>query len=145
VIEHRRARASIAGALVHGVDVVDVERIERMLADHPERFPARVFTDRERRDVLAHGRAAERYAARFAAKEAVLKALGCGWSGGVAWTDVEIRRDDLGRPSVHLAGEAARIARRLGIGAWLVSLSHSRRTAFASVIGLADPGAPVAD
>ncbi len=122
--------------LAHGIDLVEVARIAKMLADHPERFRDRVFTP----DEIAYcessrKRAAEHFAARFAAKEAVLKALGTGWRDGIAWTDIEIRRDPAGVPSVHLAGEAAAAATAAGITRWLVSLTHTADLAQASVIG----------
>lgn len=118
---------------------MEVERIARMLADHPERFRDRVFTPGE----IAYcessrKRAAEHFAARFAAKEAVLKALGTGWRDGIAWTDIEIRRDPVGVPSVHLTGEAAAVASAGGITRWLISLSHTASLAQASVLGLGE-------
>ena len=78
----------------------------------------------------------QRYAARFAAKEAVLKVLGTGWSGGIAWTDVEVTREATGRPTVKLHGEAAKIAEQCGITALHISLSHLQGHALASVIGV---------
>jgi holo-[acyl-carrier protein] synthase len=124
------------GVLVHGVDLIEVPRIERMLGQHPERFVERCFTASEREYCEAGGpRRAERYAARFAAKEAVFKALGTGWGQGVAWTDVEVRRDDAGAPSVHLTGRAALRAAELGVERWAVSMSHTESSAMASVIG----------
>ena len=107
-----------------------------MLSEHPERFRDRVFTP----DEIAYceasrRRSAEHFAARFAAKEAVLKALGTGWRDGIAWTDIEVRRDPAGAPSIRLSGEALRIAESLGIRAWLGSMSHTASLAQASVIG----------
>ncbi len=124
--------------LAHGVDLVEVARIERLLADHEPRFIERVFTDGERAYADANpARRGEIFAARFAAKEAVLKAIGTGWSGGIAWTDVEVVRDDAGRPSVKITGEAA-VAARTRFGddpvAWFISLSHTGGFAMASVI-----------
>ncbi len=114
-----------------------------MLADHPERFRDRVFTP----DEIAYceasrKRAAEHFAARFAAKEAVLKALGTGWRDGIAWTDIEIRRDPAGIPSIRLSGEAAAIAAEHGIRAWLVSLTHTTTLAQASVLALGHATGP---
>jgi holo-[acyl-carrier protein] synthase len=125
--------------LAHGIDLVEVARIAKMLADHPERFRDRVFTPAE----IAYcessrKRAAEHFAARFAAKEAVLKALGTGWRDGIAWTDIEIRRDPAGVPSVHLTGEAAAVGSSLGITRWLISLSHTSTLAQASALGLGE-------
>lgn len=122
--------------LFHGVDLVEVERLARAIRDHAGRFEARVFTPHEQEYADARpGRRDEHLAARFAAKEAVLKALGTGWSGGIAWTDVETRRDDDGPPTLRLHGEAARVAESLGIRHWKLSLSHTRTYAIASVIG----------
>jgi holo-[acyl-carrier protein] synthase len=119
----------------HGVDLVEIARIERMLDDHGDRFSARCFTEEER--AYAEASAAvrgERYAARFAAKEAVLKALGTGLRDGIEWTDIEVRRSAAGAPCVELTGRAADIARSLGIGSWSLSLSHAGGMAMASVI-----------
>ena len=122
--------------LVHGVDLVEVERIEAMLADHGGRFLDRVFTPTERRDADAGGRRrAEHYAARFAAKEAVFKALGTGWSGGIDWRDVGVVRLPGGQPTVCINGEAARVAQTKGIASWALSLTHTSTHAMASVVG----------
>lgn len=118
----------------HGVDVVEVERVARLIAEHGERFLTRCFTPIEQ----AHGRGtrrhAEHLAARFAAKEAALKALGTGLTHGIAWTDVEIRSDPSGRPTLVLSGHAAIRATDIGADRWTVSLSHTRGLAVASVI-----------
>lgn len=119
--------------LRHGIDLVSVARIARMLADHGERFMERCFTSDERA-YCTGPRAAEHLAARFAAKEAVLKAIGTGWSGGIAWTDIEITRSGTGRPGVALFGEARRHAAAQGLHEWELSLSHAGGFAMASVI-----------
>jgi holo-[acyl-carrier protein] synthase len=124
--------------LAHGIDIVEVPRIAKMLGEHGERFLDRCFTAAEREYCLAGKRRDEHLAARFAAKEAVLKALGTGWKNGIAWTDVEVVRDQSGAPSVRLHGAAAAAARERGIGAWSLSLSHTEGYAVASAIGLAD-------
>ncbi|MEC9372890.1 MAG: holo-ACP synthase [Planctomycetota bacterium] len=127
----------------HGVDLVEVARIQRMLGDHPERFAERCFTPSERAYCdEGDRRRAERYAARFAAKEAVMKALGTGWRDGMAWTDIEVRRQPSGAPVLFVTGRAAEIASGLGIRRRLISLSHTDGHAFASVIalGAAPPG-----
>jgi len=122
--------------LVHGVDLVDVARIASLLDSHNDRFLDRVFTTAERRYADASDVSrAERYAARFAAKEAVFKALGCGWSGGTAWTDVGVEHLSGGAPSVVLQGRAADLAREHRIGRWHLSLTHVGGMAMASVIG----------
>ncbi|TVS01138.1 MAG: holo-[acyl-carrier-protein] synthase [Phycisphaerales bacterium] len=121
--------------LAHGVDLVEVSRIERMLAKTGDRFAERCFTESERAYCQSGGKLrAERYAARFAAKEAVMKALGTGWTGGVAWTDIEVTRDGTGRPAIALHNEAKALAERAGLREWVVSLSHTGTTAIASVI-----------
>ncbi|MBL0927786.1 MAG: holo-ACP synthase [Phycisphaerales bacterium] len=120
--------------LGHGVDLVDVARIERMLADHTDRFRQRCFTAGE----LARGegsrREAEHLAARFAAKEAVFKALGTGLADGLTWTDVEVITEPSGRPRLRLHARAAEVAALLGITAWSISLTHTDASALASVI-----------
>jgi holo-[acyl-carrier protein] synthase len=118
----------------HGIDLVDVSRIERMLIEHGERFRERCFTVGEIAAADASGRAAEFLAGRFAVKEAALKALGTGWSRGIAWTDVEVVTDNSGRPGVRVSGQAARIAESVGVARWWVSISHVGGHAVASVI-----------
>ncbi len=125
----------------HGIDIVEVTRIARLLEEHGERFLQRVFTPGELGYAAAGRRRDEHLAARFAAKEATLKALGTGWRSGIAWTDVEVVLLPSGAPTLRLHGKAAEIAQRQNIGAWLVSLSHTRDYAVASVIGIA--GEPV--
>jgi holo-[acyl-carrier protein] synthase len=119
----------------HGVDVVEVARIQEMLRAHGERFVERCFTLAEQR--YAEGgskRRAERYAVRFACKEAVLKALGTGWRSGIAWRDVEVRHQAMGQPHLVLAGRCAELAAEKRIRQWHVSLSHTAQIAMASVI-----------
>lgn len=124
--------------VAHGIDLVEIARIEAMLAEHGERFTTRCFTEGEQAYAEAGARTrAERYAARFACKEAVLKALGTGWREGISWRHVEVRRDPSGRPHVALSGRCAELAEKMGIGAWHVSLSHTRGNAMASVIATA--------
>jgi holo-[acyl-carrier protein] synthase len=121
--------------VAHGVDVVDIARIDAMLREHGRRFTRRCFTDREQRYADATPRLrAQRYAARFAAKEAVLKALGTGWREGISWRDVEVRRAPSGRPGLVLAGRCLELAGDLRIERWHVSLSHTPQCAVASVI-----------
>jgi holo-[acyl-carrier protein] synthase len=122
-------------AIAHGVDIVEVSRIREMIAAHPRRFVARVFTEHESAR-SAGRRRAEHLAARFAAKEAVMKALGTGLSDGIAWTDIEVVSLPTGAPSVRLHGRAAEIASDRGIDDWLISLSHIETVALASVIAL---------
>ncbi|MGP1272624.1 MAG: holo-ACP synthase [Phycisphaerales bacterium] len=124
--------------LALGTDLVEVQRIAGLLRRHGERFRARCFTPRERADSerSGDGRAPERYAARFAAKEAVAKALGTGVSGGIAWTDIEVELGEKGEPSIRLHEHAARRAHELGIRAWLCSITHTESLASATAIGL---------
>ncbi|MDY7109736.1 MAG: holo-ACP synthase [Planctomycetota bacterium] len=126
----------------HGIDLVEIARIEGMLAEHGARFRQRCFTDAEQAYAeAAGGRRAERYAARFAAKEAVLKALGTGWRDGIAWTDIEIVSEPSGRPGVTLGGRCAEIASELGIRRWRISLTHAGGFASASALACGGSGA----
>ena len=121
----------------HGIDIVETDRIRRLIEQHGAHFLDRVFTPAEQAYCNAsRKRALEHFAGRFAAKEAVLKVLGTGWRGGIAWTDVEIVKDPSGQPKINLTGETARIAQELGIAKWHVSISHIETHATASAIGL---------
>jgi len=119
--------------LTVGVDLVEIARIERAIERWGERFLRRVYTPYE----IAHcrGRIPE-LAVRFAAKEAVSKALGVGiwWRGGISWLDAEVRADPLGKPEVFLYGRARTRAESLGVGVWAVSLSHTGEHAIAMVV-----------
>lgn len=118
----------------HGVDIVEVQRIARLLREHGDRFLNRCFTPAEQ----AHGRGTRRYAehlaARFAAKEAALKALGTGLTCGISWKDIEVVSEPSGRPALRLSGAAAARAREIGAERWTISLSHTETHALASVI-----------
>ena len=119
----------------HGVDVVQITRIEAMLAEHGERFIQRCFTSDEQAYAEAGNKLrVERYAARFAAKEAVLKALGTGWSQGTSWRDIGVIRTPNGQPGLVLTGRCAELASELQITQWHISLSHTADLALASVI-----------
>ena len=118
----------------HGVDIVETARIKQLLGEHPERFLERCFTPGEQADSKSSRRHLEHLAARFAAKEAALKALGTGWSQGIGWTDIEVVRAESGKPSLKISGRAAEIAHQQGITAWHLSMSHIESTAIASVI-----------
>ncbi len=121
--------------MVVGVDLVEIPRVERMLARYGERFLERVFTPGE--VLYARGRTPE-LAARFAAKEAVAKALGVGMRmlspEGIGWREVEVLGDQRGRPEVYLHGRAAKRAQELGLTEWAISLSHTREYAVAFVV-----------
>ncbi len=122
--------------LGHGIDIVSVDRIDQMLRDHAQRFMDRCFTADEQAYCNPMQRRAEHFAARFAAKEALLKAMGKGLTDGIEWTNIEIRRDPSGQPSVHLAGRAAAVASDLRIERFFVSLSHTDSHAVASIIAV---------
>jgi len=119
-----------------GLDAIEIERIERSLERHGQRFLDRVYTAREQ-ETGAHRRDRSAFlAGRFAAKEAVLKALGTGWSGGIGFTDVEVLRLASGAPQVTLHALALERARELGIEGFLISITHTRRDAHAVAIAL---------
>jgi holo-[acyl-carrier protein] synthase len=123
----------------HGIDIVETERIRRMAQDHGQRFLDRCFTPAEQAYCQRNERRChEHLAGRFAAKEAILKVLGTGWSGGIAWTDIEILPHRSGQPLVTLTGETATVANRLGITRWHISISHIETHATASAIGERD-------
>jgi holo-[acyl-carrier protein] synthase len=121
--------------LATGVDLIEIARVERALERYGERFLARVFTPTE--ILYSRGRVAE-LAARFAAKEAVSKALGIGVRvlarDGIGWQDVEVTGNERGKPLVRLAGRAAERAAELGLTEWAISLSHSHDYAIAFVV-----------
>lgn len=116
-----------------GVDVVDIDRLRRALVRRP-RLNERLFTDGERAYAQRAADPGARLAARFAAKEAVLKALGTGVSGGVRLRDVEVVRDGRGAPSLALSGRTAEMARARGVASWHLSLSHTDTVAVATVV-----------
>jgi holo-[acyl-carrier protein] synthase len=118
--------------LAAGVDIIEVERLERGMTRHGARFLDRFFTAREQ-DQCA-GRAAS-LAGRFAVKEAVAKALGTG-IGDIAWKEVEIVNDERGRPLLMLHGAAARLAAERGLGHWAISLSHAATHAVGLAVAL---------
>jgi holo-[acyl-carrier protein] synthase len=117
-----------------GVDLAEVERIRQAVERHGERFLRRVFTPGERAYVERKKNRYERYAARFAAKEAGMKAIGTGWKRGVTWQDFEVVNEPLGRPVMRLSGRAAEIASDQGVRAVSLSLSHTGSLAIAHVI-----------
>ncbi len=123
--------------LGHGIDIVETARIARLLEDHGQRFLDRCYTASEQAYCSRNPkRYIEHLSGRFAAKEAVLKVLGTGWRGGIAWTDIEIISEPSGQPKVALTGECLRIATGLGISRWHVSISHIVTHATASAIGM---------
>lgn len=117
-----------------GIDIIEVYRIRETIARTP-RFATRVYTDAERRYCEAKGAsAAQSYAARFAAKEAFLKALKTGWRGKITWHDIEIISDEAGAPSLKITGEAQNILENTGANQIHLSLSHTTEHAVAQVI-----------
>jgi holo-[acyl-carrier protein] synthase len=122
-----------------GTDLVGVARIAGVYHRHGEHFLARTYNAAERAYCLAARDPAERLAARWAAKEACMKALGTGWAKGVGFTDISFLADAAGVPRLHLAGGALRVAERLGAGHWHCSVSHSDGFAIAVVVLEAGP------
>ncbi|MGA7512398.1 MAG: holo-[acyl-carrier-protein] synthase [Candidatus Sulfotelmatobacter sp.] len=117
-----------------GIDIAEVPRIRQSIARFGDRFLQRVYTEGEIRYCDSKANRAERYAARFAAKEAAMKALGTGWSHGVRWRDCEVTRLPGGRPTITFHGTASEIAARLGVKHAALSLSHTAEQAIAQVI-----------
>lgn len=120
-----------------GTDIVECLRIAQMIEKHEDVFIQRVYTPGEI-EYCGHRKAAtQHYAGRWAAKEAILKAIGTGWAKGIQWTDIEIINEMGGKPIVRLGGQAKEICHSKGIQEVLVSISHCRTfaTAFATAIG----------
>jgi len=118
-----------------GIDLVDIERLEKLDEGIRARFLHRVFTERE----LAEAHSSyESLAGRFAVKEAVAKALGCGISA-VGWQSIEVQRGPQGEPLLALTGKALEVAQGLGIQQWSISITHSRSQAAAVAVGLGLP------
>lgn len=117
-----------------GIDLAEVARIREAVERYGRRFLERVFTPAEIAYVERKANRYERYAARFAAKEAGMKALGTGWRRGVRWQDFEVRNQASGRPALLLHGAAAEYARQLGVERIHLSLTHTETMAQAFVI-----------
>jgi holo-[acyl-carrier protein] synthase len=117
-----------------GIDIAEVPRVAAVIQRHGDRFLRRIFTDGEISYCDSKANRVERYAARFAAKEAAMKALGTGWSRGICWRDIEVSRAAGGRPMILFHGRAAEIARDLGAAHVALSLSHTPQQAIAQVI-----------
>jgi holo-[acyl-carrier protein] synthase len=122
--------------IAHGIDLVDFPRIAEMVERHGERFVNRVFTAAEQEYARASRNTVEKYAGRFAAKEAVLKLLGTGWRGKIAWTDIEVTNNPAGQPEVTLSGEVKAIAERMRIKQISLSITHTANFAIASAVAL---------
>jgi holo-[acyl-carrier protein] synthase len=117
-----------------GVDLCEVPRIEAAVARYGRRFLERIFTAKEIAYADLKANRFERYAARFAAKEAGMKALGIGWTGGVTWHDFEVVNLPSGRPTLNFDGRAAEVAAKLGVRHVALSLTHTREQALAMVV-----------
>lgn len=127
-----------------GIDIVECLRIAHMIEKHGEMFLGRVFTPQEIEYCSARKQATQHYSGRWAAKEAVMKALGTGWRRGIGWQDLEILNNDWGRPSVRLRGGVRDLIRERGIAEIQISISHCRMyaTAFAVALGKDIASAP---
>lgn len=117
-----------------GTDLCEVDRIQESVERFGARFVDRVYTEAERAYVERKKNRYERYAARFAAKEAGMKAIGTGWSNGVRWQDFEVANLPSGRPTLKLHGKAAEFAAKLGVARVHLSLTHTKGMALAVVI-----------
>ncbi|NOY53960.1 MAG: holo-[acyl-carrier-protein] synthase [Deltaproteobacteria bacterium] len=117
-----------------GIDLVEVDRMEKAMTRYPERFRVRVFTEQEVRYCESRKNRFEHYAARFAAKEAAMKALGMGWGRGVSFPEIEVCRTGAGKPELILHGKTREQAEKIGVFHAYLSLSHIRKYAVAQVI-----------
>jgi holo-[acyl-carrier protein] synthase len=117
-----------------GLDIAEIDRIEAAIVRHGTPFIERLFTPREAAYSESHRNRFERYAGRFAAKEAAMKALGTGWRRGVRWRDIEVIREASGKPTLHLVGVAGELAERMGVKNISLTITHSGNLALAQVI-----------
>lgn len=122
-----------------GIDVVEIDRIEQAIARQGDTFLKRLFTENERTYCSRQKRPALHYAARFAAKEAVSKALGTGIGGQAGWLDMEVERAESGAPKMAFTGKAAEYIAREGIAEVQVSLSHAKEYAAANAVAIRHP------
>jgi holo-[acyl-carrier protein] synthase len=120
-----------------GTDIIECLRIGQMIERHGELFIARVYTQHEIQYCQTRKQAIQHFAGRWAAKEAILKALGTGWRKGISWRDVEVRNDPGGRPFAALHGGARDVVEQLGITEMLISISHCRSHAIAYAVAQA--------
>jgi holo-[acyl-carrier protein] synthase len=120
-----------------GIDLIECSRIRDVLERHGDRFLERLLTPAEIEYIRRYDKQiVPRLAGRFAAKEAILKVLGTGWRGQIAWRDMEILNDRSGQPHVTLTGECARVAEKLGITRVLISITHTENYGAANAVGL---------
>lgn len=117
-----------------GLDIAEIDRIEAAIGRHGEAFINRLFTPAEREYCERFHNRYERYAARFAAKEAAMKALGTGWRHGIRWRDIEVAREASGKPTLRLAGVAREFAERMGVRNISLTITHSGNLAVAQAI-----------
>ena len=116
-----------------GIDIIEIERVKRMISRYGEKFLTRIFTESEISYCENKAYPEIHFSARFSAKEAFLKALGTGLSGGIRWRDVETVNDDDGKPDIRYSGKAEEYARKNGVIKVHLSISHSRDYSFAMV------------
>jgi holo-[acyl-carrier protein] synthase len=117
-----------------GLDITETDRVEAAILRHGAPFLERIYTAGEVAYCEKHKHKYERYAARFAAKEAAMKALGTGWRLGVRWRDIEVANAPGGKPTLHLAGVARQFADELGVNRISLTITHSGNLALAQVI-----------
>jgi len=117
-----------------GLDIAEIDRIEAAILRHGDAFIQRLFTPEEAMYCERFQNRYERYAGRFAAKEAAMKALGTGWRHGIRWRDIEVTREPSGKPTLRLAGVALQFAGRMGVRNIVLSITHSGNWAVAQVI-----------
>jgi holo-[acyl-carrier protein] synthase len=117
-----------------GIDIAEVPRVAEAIERYGQRFLQRIFTEGEIRYCESKANRVERYAARFAAKEAGMKALGTGWNHGVRWRDIEVRRQPGGRPTLEFHGKAGEFVTNMGVTNIALSLTHTAEEAMAQVI-----------
>ncbi len=120
----------------HGIDLIECSRIAKVFDNHRDRFLDRILTPAEQERARLHRNMIPFISGRWAAKEAILKMIGTGWRGQIAWTDMEILPDKLGQPLVSLRGETGRVANVKGISQVLLSITHTAEYAVASAIGV---------
>ena len=119
-----------------GTDIVEIVRIGQMIERHGEEFLQRVFTDEEIRYCQKRKECYQHFAGRWAAKEAVMKTLGTGWTRGVGWQDIEVSTKRSGQPTINIHGSARDYASKIGIDEVLISISHCRAYAMATAVAL---------
>ena len=117
-----------------GLDIAEIDRIEAAITRYGAPFLERIYTSQEVAYCESHKNRFERYAGRFAAKEAAMKALGTGWRHGIRWRDIEVVREAGGKPTLHLEGIAREFSERLGVKNILLTITHSGNFALAQVI-----------